>query len=166
MPNSFTQNKLAIVNDWVDPALLPAYLIAGLAIFFTVRYIDNKWIRPPSKTGFGKGAPGFMTNTRQLKVTPEIAARLRNGEHVPPEEIEAAVRIAEAKREASSPSKDKKSEEDTDEPAKRPVTRSQMKKKSASPTKHVADSQPVDSNANEWIPETHLKKGPQGRRKR
>lgn len=115
-------------------------------------------------------ALGFMTNTRQLKVTPDVAARLRRGEHVPPEEIDAAVRTAEAKREASSPSKDKKSEEDADEPEspspKRRVTRSQMKKKSASPTKHVADSQPVDSNVNEWIPETHLKKGPQGRRKR
>jgi len=91
---------------------------------------------------------------------------------VSPEEIDAAVRTAEAKREASYPSKDKKSEEDADDPEgpspKRRVTRSQMKKKSASPTKHVADSQPVDSNSNvnEWIPETHLKKGPQGRRKR
>lgn len=116
---------------------------------------------------------GFITNTRKLKVTPEIAERLHRGEHVPPEEIEAAVRDAEAKRETSAPStsiKNKNSEEDTDESGspspKRRVTRSQMKKKSAPPSKHVADPQPADSNVNEWIPETHLKKGPQGRRKR
>jgi hypothetical protein len=118
---------------------------------------------------------GFMTNTRKLKVTPEIAARLRRGEHVLPEEIEEAVRSAEAKSATSSPStpaKNKKSEEEeeTDEPdgasPKRRVTRSQMKKKPAPPAKHVENSPPANNNVNEWIPETHLKKGPQGRRKR
>jgi hypothetical protein len=40
-------------------------------------------------------APGFQTNVRQLKITPEIAARLRRGEDVSPEEIAEAARKAE-----------------------------------------------------------------------
>lgn len=116
---------------------------------------------------------GFMTNTRKLKVTPEIAARLQSGEHVPPEEIEQAVRAAEARSPTaplSAHAKNKKSEEEADEPEspspKRRVTRSQMKKKSSPPAKHVENSPPANNSVNEWIPETHLKKGPQGRRKR
>ena len=43
--------------------------------------------------GCGCTAPGFQTNVRQIRVTPEIAARLRRGEQVSPEEIaEASVR--------------------------------------------------------------------------
>jgi hypothetical protein len=43
-----------------------------------------------------KTAPGFQTNVRQLRVTPDIAARLRRGEDVTPEEIAAAARAADA----------------------------------------------------------------------
>ena len=35
-------------------------------------------------------APGFQTSVAQIRVTPEIAARLRRGERVSPEEIAAA----------------------------------------------------------------------------
>lgn len=99
-----------------------------------------------------------MTNTAKLKVTPAIAARLRRGEQVSPEEIEREVRAAEqrqAQGNASSPSDDDTASQSP--PAR--MTRSQMKKKAAQEDK-------TDSSANEWIPETHLKKGPQGRRKR
>jgi hypothetical protein len=41
-------------------------------------------------------APGFQTNVRQLRVTPDIAARLRRGEDVTPEEMAAAARAADA----------------------------------------------------------------------
>jgi len=112
---------------------------------------------------------GFMTNTGKLKVTPEIAARLRRGEHVPPEEIEAAVRVAEAKAATASPlmAGEKEETDESEGPSpKGRVMRSQMKKKLATPSKHDEDSKPAENNANEWIPETHLKKGPQGRRKR
>lgn len=40
-------------------------------------------------------APGFQTNVKQLRVTPEIAERLRRGEYVSAEEIAAAVARAE-----------------------------------------------------------------------
>lgn len=41
-------------------------------------------------------APGFQTNVRRIRVTPEIAARLRRGEEVSPDEIAAASAKAEA----------------------------------------------------------------------
>jgi hypothetical protein len=45
-------------------------------------------------------APGFQTSVRQIRVTPEIAARLRRGEQVSPEEIaEASARADKEKRE-------------------------------------------------------------------
>ncbi|KAF7422340.1 hypothetical protein PC9H_010496 [Pleurotus ostreatus] len=51
------------------------------------------------KYGIGRGAPGFQTNVRKVRITPEIAARIRRGEDVSPEEITAA--IAKAEREES-----------------------------------------------------------------
>lgn len=41
-------------------------------------------------------APGFQTNVRRIRVTPEIAARIRRGEEVSPDEIAAASAKAEA----------------------------------------------------------------------
>jgi len=40
-------------------------------------------------------APGFQTNVRRIRVTPAIAARIRRGEQVSPEEIEAASKKAD-----------------------------------------------------------------------
>lgn len=148
---------------------LPVYGIAALTLFFTARYIDNKFIRPPSKTGFGKGAPGFITNTRKLKVTPEIAARLRRGEQVSPEEIEAAVKEAEAKVAAEEHKDDVKVEEsEPSPPAKRRSTRTTKAKetKPIPPSKHVPPKEEPASDVNEWIPEAHIKKTTQRRRQR
>jgi len=47
-------------------------------------------------------APGFQTSVKRIRVTPEIAARIRRGEEVSPEEIEAASRKAEEEEEESS----------------------------------------------------------------
>ncbi|KAF9525731.1 hypothetical protein CPB83DRAFT_870726 [Crepidotus variabilis] len=45
--------------------------------------------------GIGKGAPGFQTGVKQVRVTPEIAARIRRGEEVSPNEIAAASKKAD-----------------------------------------------------------------------
>jgi len=60
-------------------------------------YFTRKWYlaRRLRLYGIGKGAPGFQTNVRRIRVTPEIAARLRRGEEVSPEEIAAASAKAE-----------------------------------------------------------------------
>lgn len=110
---------------------------------------------------------GFITNTRKLKVTPEIAARLRRGEQVSPEEIDAAVRAAEAKTAtAETPVTNTDTERESDSTPRR-MTRSAMKKKASNtPSKHIEESKSAESSANEWIPETHLKKTPQRRSKR
>ncbi|KAF8799700.1 hypothetical protein BYT27DRAFT_7149377 [Phlegmacium glaucopus] len=60
-------------------------------------YYIRKWYlaRRLRIHGIGKGAPGFQTNVRRIRVTPEIAARIRRGEQVSPEEIEAASKKAD-----------------------------------------------------------------------
>lgn len=51
-------------------------------------------------------APGFQTSVKRIRITPEIAARIRRGEEVSPEEIEAASRKAdlELEKEPGKPS--------------------------------------------------------------
>ncbi|KAK2465773.1 hypothetical protein APHAL10511_002317 [Amanita phalloides] len=53
--------------------------------------------------GIGKGAPGFQTNVGRIRVTPDIAARIRRGEEVSPEEIaEASARAEKTQQQDSS----------------------------------------------------------------
>ncbi|KAF4616927.1 hypothetical protein D9613_008560 [Agrocybe pediades] len=74
---------------WV--ALPPVFLISA--------YYIRKWYlaRRLKLYGIGKGAPGFQTNVGRVRVTPEIAARIRRGENVSPQEIEAASRALDEK---------------------------------------------------------------------
>ncbi|KAF8073477.1 hypothetical protein FPV67DRAFT_1666249 [Lyophyllum atratum] len=66
-------------------------------IFLLSAYFVRKWYlaRQLRLYGIGKGAPGFQTNVRRVRVTPEIAARIRRGENVSPEEIARAAAQAE-----------------------------------------------------------------------
>lgn len=89
-------------------------------------------------------APGFQTNVRRLRVTPDIAARLRRGEEVSPEEIAASsVRAEEEERRGAdaTPPESKREE----------------------PKKKDAPSEPT----NEWLPEsiTAPKKRAKGKKK-
>ncbi|KAF9041273.1 hypothetical protein BJ165DRAFT_1530016 [Panaeolus papilionaceus] len=63
-------------------------------------YFVRKWYlaRRLRLHGIGKGAPGFQTNVKRIAITPEIAARLKRGERVSPEEIEKASREAEERQ--------------------------------------------------------------------
>ena len=104
-----------------------------------------------------------MTNTRQLKVTPEIAARLRRGEQVSPEEIEAAVRAAEEKNAKVA------SREESTGPGTQPRTASALKdplkRETRSRSKRSTAAAPASEPVNEWIPEIHLKTRSSGRRR-
>jgi hypothetical protein len=46
-----------------------------------------------AKTGLGRGAPGFLTGSKQVRLPVEIAARIRLGEEVTAEEITEALRV-------------------------------------------------------------------------
>ncbi|KAG6879820.1 hypothetical protein C0992_011103 [Termitomyces sp. T32_za158] len=78
-----------------DPSLL---WITIPAVLIISAYYARKWYNARQLTvyGIGKGAPGFQTNVRKVRVTPEIAARLQRGEQVSPEEIARAAAEAEA----------------------------------------------------------------------
>ncbi|CAE6485172.1 hypothetical protein AG1IA_08593 [Rhizoctonia solani AG-1 IA] len=151
-------------SSWLDPSLLPAYAVAAAAVYFIGRYVDNNYIRPPSKTGFGKGAPGFQTSVRKVAITPELAERLRRGEEVTPEEIAAAQAEAERNPTVTLRRRDIVERDDrvqtTDDSDREPDTRGGKKARRA-----------VESGGNEWVPEGHLKpKGrsgtPRGRRRK
>ncbi|KAJ7270407.1 hypothetical protein C8J57DRAFT_1012579, partial [Mycena rebaudengoi] len=55
-------------------------------------YFARKWYlaRRLRLHGIWKGAPGFQTNVRKIRVPPELMARIRGGEDVSPHEIAAA----------------------------------------------------------------------------
>ncbi|KAF8577905.1 hypothetical protein K439DRAFT_1363564 [Ramaria rubella] len=84
-------------------------LLVPLGFFVRSRLAARKLAR----TGIGRGAPGFQTSVRRIAVTPEIAARLRAGEHVPPEEIAAAQEAAAASGTISA-AKDKEKSQPSD----------------------------------------------------
>ena len=88
-------------------------------------------------------APGFQTSVRKIRVTPEIAARLRRGEEVSPEEIAAASAQAEEQE--------------------RPRDIVETRLDVPSP----ASASPSESPVNEWLPEnlTAPKRRGKGKRK-
>ncbi|CAE6503336.1 unnamed protein product [Rhizoctonia solani] len=142
-------------TGWLDPSLLPAYVVAAAAVYYIGRYVDNNYIRPPSKTGFGKGAPGFQTSVKKVVITPELAERLRRGEEVTPEEIAAAQAEAEKNPTVTLRRRDIIERDDrvqtTDDSDREPDTRGGKKARRA-----------VESAENEWIPESHVKTRPRG----
>ncbi|KAN0066444.1 hypothetical protein ACQY0O_000538 [Thecaphora frezii] len=93
------------MGSWIiiPSVLVPLILLGAIASRFLSakngRSGFNQKYDP--KTGIGRGAPGFQTGVKRLAVTPEIAARLRAGEQVSQEEIEASVAKAQAARNAS-----------------------------------------------------------------
>ncbi|EDR01748.1 uncharacterized protein LACBIDRAFT_310529 [Laccaria bicolor S238N-H82] len=124
---------------WV---VIPPVLL--LSAYFTRRWYVARRLRVH---GIGKGAPGFQTNVRQLRVTPEIAARLRRGEKVSPEEIAAAAAKAQ-EEEQKTPYVPRIIEERHDRPKLNPTP-------------------PPAEPVNEWLPEslTGPKKRVKGKRR-
>ncbi|KAG7088739.1 hypothetical protein E1B28_012707 [Marasmius oreades] len=93
--------------------------------------------------GIGKGAPGFQTNVRRVRITPEIAARIRRGEEVSPDEIAAASALA----------------------GQQEIQSDGPRQESIKPT--IQESVSISTPANEWLPEavTTPKKRGKGRKK-
>ncbi|KAH0586481.1 hypothetical protein H2248_007713 [Termitomyces sp. 'cryptogamus'] len=86
-----------------DPSLL---WITIPTVLIVSAYYARKWYnaRQLRVHGIGKGAPGFQTNVRKVRITPEIAARLQRGENVSPQEIARATAEAdEGKQEPYNP---------------------------------------------------------------
>ncbi|EPQ31875.1 uncharacterized protein PFL1_00074 [Pseudozyma flocculosa PF-1] len=96
------------MGNWIviPSVLVPLILLGAVASRFLKakdgRSGFNQKYDP--KTGIGRGAPGFQTGVKRLAVTPEIAARLRAGENVSQEEIEASIAKAQAAQKSSTSS--------------------------------------------------------------
>jgi hypothetical protein len=95
------------------------------------------------ETGIGKGAPGFLTSVKRVAVTPEIAARIRRGETVTPEEIEASQRAVAAAAVARESNAGEKGQ----------VTSSEV---SSTVPSSIQRQESSASDSNEWLPD-HLK---------
>ncbi|KAK0437137.1 uncharacterized protein EV420DRAFT_1588943 [Desarmillaria tabescens] len=123
------------VDDY--PSLL---WIAVPSVLLVSAYFARKWYlaRKLKVHGIGKGAPGFQTGVRRVRVTPDIAARIQRGEEVSPEEIAASIARAEREAENGPPS-------------------------SAAPTKPTS---PPAEPVNEWLPESLSAPKKQAKRRR
>ena len=88
-------------------------------------------------------APGFQTSVKKIRITPDIAARIRRGEEVSPEEIAEA--SARAEKVQESPSL-----------LDRPPLVERVEK--------VADSE--KQSVNEWLPESITKPQKRGKARR
>ncbi|CAD6893895.1 unnamed protein product [Tilletia controversa] len=77
--------------------ILGAVPVVALVLAFAPFFFDKKRRgvgEYDPKTGIGRGAPGFQTSVKRVAVPAALAARIRAGEQVSPEEIEAAQREA------------------------------------------------------------------------
>ncbi|KAF5347018.1 hypothetical protein D9756_004546 [Leucocoprinus leucothites] len=122
---------------WVT---IPSVLI--LSAYFANKYYKKYRLE---KYGIGKGAKGFQTNVKQLRVTPEIAERLRRGEYVSSEEIAEAVVQAE------------------EEAKKRPPPQGVIE---VGFGPRETASQPKEEPTNEWLPESVTNPKKRGKVKR
>ncbi|KAJ7857630.1 hypothetical protein B0H14DRAFT_2750574 [Mycena olivaceomarginata] len=114
-------------------------------------YFVRKWYlaRRLRVHGIGKGAPGFQTGVRKIRVSPEIMARIRAGEDVSPDEIAAASARMDAEERGEVPLP-------------------QLKPTESRTTKAKAVEEEVPSDpVNEWLPEgiTGPKKRSKGKKK-
>ncbi|KAF8321900.1 hypothetical protein F5887DRAFT_1117384, partial [Amanita rubescens] len=119
-------------------------------VLLSAGYFARKWYLAwrLKVHGIGKGAPGFQTNVKKIRITPDIAARIRRGEEVSPEEIAEAA----ARAEKMHPNQDTSSSI-----LDRPPLVERVEK-------------PVDSDkdlsANEWLPESVTKPKKRGKARR
>lgn len=133
-----------------DTALLPPLLFFAVPVFLISTRI-YKYLKPASaqtydpKTGIGRGAPGFTTNTRKVAIPRHLAERIRAGEDVSAEEVTAAL---EEERE--------RLEKEEREQREREEAEARGKK-----TMKVPES--VDED---WLPAGATQKGGQARRRK
>ncbi|PBK97992.1 hypothetical protein ARMGADRAFT_1009902, partial [Armillaria gallica] len=123
------------IDDY--PSLL---WIAVPSVLLVSAYFARKWYlaRKLKVHGIGKGAPGFQTGVRRVRVTPDIAARIQRGEEVSPEEIAESIAHAEREEKNGPPS-------------------------TGAPTKTRS---PPPEPVNEWLPESLSSPKKQGKRRR
>lgn len=93
-------------------------------------------------------APGFQTNVKRIRITPDIAARIRRGEDVSPEEIAEAAARAEAMH--------RRDQDSGSSILDRPLLVERVEKPAESDRE----------SANEWLPESITKPKKRGKARR
>ncbi|KAF8962281.1 hypothetical protein BDZ97DRAFT_1920568 [Flammula alnicola] len=152
---------MASTDDY--PSLL---LVAIPPVVLLSAYYVRKWYlaRRLRLYGIGKGAAGFQTNVRRVRVTPDIAARIRRGEDVSPAEIEAASRAADEREAAEGKSATNGSAESNSQPFQGGLPRGIIEERD---DRHlIKEEEETASSSNEWLPDSITKpsKRKKGRR--
>ncbi|KAJ7043951.1 hypothetical protein C8F04DRAFT_1027719 [Mycena alexandri] len=144
----------AAVDD--HPSLL---WITIPSVLLVSGYFVRRWYlaRRLRLHGIGKGAPGFQTNVRKVRIPPDLMRRIRAGEDVSPDEIAAAsARMEREEIEQGSPEPRREERREIIERDDRPKTNP------------VAQDPPANADpVNEWLPEgiTAPKKRSKGKKK-
>lgn len=102
-------------------------------------------------------AKGFQTNVQRVRVTPEIAARIRRGEDVSPAEIEAASRAADEKEAREGSAAKASSPGAYMGGLPRGVIEERDDRHLNEATPSSSSSTKGDDSANEWLPESITK---------
>lgn len=134
-------------------------------MFLVSAYYVRKWYlaRRLRLYGIGKGAAGFQTNVKRVRVTPEIAARIRRGEDVSPAEIEAASRAADAQEAAEAKASPNGGPPAAGQPFVGSLPRGIIEERDDRHLIARDDAEEAVSSSNEWLPESLTK--PSKRRK-
>ncbi|KAF8650346.1 hypothetical protein AX16_005286 [Volvariella volvacea WC 439] len=126
-------------------------------------YYIRKWYlaRRLRLYGIGKGAPGFQTSVRKVRIPPELAERIKRGEHVSPEEIAAATkRIEEQERQTQSANGAASSVESSRKPDPYAHLRDLQERDDRQPVQGDASGRGKSSDNgsgkvdNDWLPES------------
>ncbi|KAJ7707133.1 hypothetical protein B0H16DRAFT_1824437 [Mycena metata] len=147
----------AAVDD--HPSLL---WITIPSVLLVSGYFVRKWYlaRRLRLHGIGKGAPGFQTNVRKVRIPPDLMRRIRAGEDVSPDEIAAAsARMEREEREQGSSEPQRTAREER---------RDIIERDDRPKTNPVAQDSPASADpVNEWLPEgiTAPKKRSKGKKK-
>ncbi|KAM0789646.1 hypothetical protein ACM66B_000448 [Microbotryomycetes sp. NB124-2] len=81
----------------LDAGLIPPLILFSIPIYLVASRLYKSFSGSTTtkaydpSTGIGRGAPGFQTNTRRVKLPAELVARIKRGEEVSAEEVTAAL---------------------------------------------------------------------------
>ncbi|KAH6907622.1 hypothetical protein BKA70DRAFT_1104684 [Coprinopsis sp. MPI-PUGE-AT-0042] len=137
--------------------------VAVPSVLLVSAYFIRRWYKSYQLRvyGIGRGAKGFQTNVGKVRITPEIAERIRRGEDVSPAEIEAASkRMDELEKAGQLPSTPQKKPQPppqvwedekpfVDERTPREV--SPVRRAGRTPARRQSSSS--GDQANEWLPD-------------
>lgn len=103
-PSSPASYPLTSPSSQVDSSLVFPLACCAVVVLFPAYkayswYTEKNRLKEVERTGIGRGAKGFMTGTKRVALPVHLAARVRLGEYVSPEEITEALQLQKEQEE-------------------------------------------------------------------